>query len=158
MFFNNTYQSNQHLSHWLPHWFFHFGGKFVCSLKNYEWSMCGVLYAVCFMICWVLHSVTMKKWIQDCAPQQQQNGTVFTHVIFLEPMPVHQSSSHTCWFLPEMTPGVINLAVSNWLNYLFNLSEIFSQSLLQIFDVVQIGPDFGPDYLWTNLDLHPKAL
>jgi len=72
---------------------------------------------------------------------------VFTHVIILEPLPIHQSSSRTYWFLPETTPGAINLAVNNLLNYLFNLSKIFSRSLLQIFEVVQIGPDFGPDYL-----------
>ena len=74
-------------------------------------------------------------------------GMVFVLVIFSEPTPIHQSSSPTCLFLPEMTPGAINLAVNNLLNYPFNLSEIFSRSLLQIFEVVQIGPDFDPDYL-----------
>ena len=46
-----------------------------------------------------------------------------------------------------MTPGVINLVFSILLNYTFNFSEILSQPLLQIFKVVHISPDFGPDYL-----------
>jgi len=46
-----------------------------------------------------------------------------------------------------MTPGAINLALIILLNYPFNFSEILSQPLLQIFKVVHISPDFGPDYL-----------
>ena len=38
-------------------------------------------------------------------------------------------------------------ALNNLLNYLFNFSKIVSQPLLQIFKAVQIGPDFGLDYL-----------
>ena len=36
--------------------------------------MCGVSSAVRFMICRASHGVTVKKWIQDCAPQRKKNG------------------------------------------------------------------------------------
>ena len=43
----------------------------ICSLKKYEWSMCGVSSAVRFMTCRASRGVTVKKWIQDCAPQKK---------------------------------------------------------------------------------------
>ena len=111
----------------------------ICSLKKYEWSMYGVWTAVHFMICQASHSVTWKKGSKTVLLNNNKNW----HGV---PM---------CDFFGTNTHSPIkflHLLISarndTWiLNYPFNLSKIFSWSLLQIFEVVQISPDFGPDYL-----------
>jgi len=146
VFQQHLLEYDQHLSNWLPHWFFHFRGDLFIE-KLWVVNVWGIVCCLFYDLSSVVQCHHEKMDPRLCSSTTTKINMVFTHVIFSEPMPVHQSSSCTCWFLPEMTPGGINLAVNNLLNYLFNLCKIFSQSLLQIFEVVQIGPDFGPDYL-----------
>ena len=144
MFFNNTYWIDQHLSDWSPHWFFRFGGRFV-HWKNMIDQCVGY------------HLLLILWFVEHCSSMTTEFGMVFAQVIFLEPMPVHQSKSCTCWFLSEMAPGAINLAVNNLLNYALIYPKSFLSPYCRFLKWVR-SVQILVQIIWTNLDLCPEAL
>ena len=135
----SSLESGLKLNFWnCPRWKWH-SSLFFLHLKNISGQCVGCHHL------WFIQRHVVSPWQIGSKTVLLKNKTelVLACGHFSEHMPIHQSSSHTCWFVEEMTPGAINLALNKTI-FFYLIVLLLPQ--LQISEVVQLVQIFRSWY------------